>query len=278
MEKPIWECALVAGVGGMMPTLSRFGASLIGDPNQAMPANGFYVGVGIYFLIGSVLAYAFAERNLKQAFLVGIAAPAIIANIVAGVEGDHKRNVSATTIEAIEMKASKLQDFLIPVAKADNVLTKDSPKGTGLGTNAHGQGKYLEKKELEGNYSYTIIPSVTGKGDWREGTLTFAVTTHDINGNMKTYVVPSYTNIEINVKEPVKMWKIDFGAGRTINIENTLLSKKGGEVVIKAEVETTKDLLWALGARGKAEITGWGVTTVPNIRQDGEQKNFKERR
>lgn len=78
------NCLLMAGIGGMIPTLCKLASSFSVNPNQPLPEYGLYIGLSLFFIIGTVLAYAFQEENLKQAFILGICAPAIITSIVSG--------------------------------------------------------------------------------------------------------------------------------------------------------------------------------------------------
>jgi len=77
--------ALFAGIGGMLPTLSRVGATFLNNPASPLPQYGICLGLLIFFVIGAVLAVAFGERSLRQALVIGISAPAIITSISTGV-------------------------------------------------------------------------------------------------------------------------------------------------------------------------------------------------
>ncbi len=78
--------AIVAGTGGMLPTLSRLAATYVDNPYTPEPAYGIYLGLAIFFVIGAILAFAFGERSLRQALIIGISAPALINSIASGLK------------------------------------------------------------------------------------------------------------------------------------------------------------------------------------------------
>lgn len=78
--------AIVAGTGGMLPTLSRLAATYVDNPHTPGPAYGIYLGLGIFFIIGAILAFAFGEKSLRQALIIGISAPALINSIASGLK------------------------------------------------------------------------------------------------------------------------------------------------------------------------------------------------
>lgn len=57
------SCVLIAGVCGIVPTISRLAGTYVADPATPMPAFGLYFGLLLFFVIGSVLAYAFSETE-----------------------------------------------------------------------------------------------------------------------------------------------------------------------------------------------------------------------
>lgn len=91
----------VGGFGGTLPTIAKWGAILTSDhPDFDTPSFGFYVGVSIYFAVGSVISFALRTANDKRsdALFRGIAAPALLASFLVGAEHsrrlDHSMNSS----------------------------------------------------------------------------------------------------------------------------------------------------------------------------------------
>ncbi len=70
----------------MLPTLSRLAATYVDNPYTPEPAYGIYLGLAIFFVIGAILAFAFGEKSLRQALIIGISAPALINSIASGLK------------------------------------------------------------------------------------------------------------------------------------------------------------------------------------------------
>ncbi|MBS1041468.1 hypothetical protein JK203_11525 [Gluconobacter cerinus] len=108
---------LMGGIGGAMPTLSHLAASLTQNDNQPLPNIGFYIGIAIYFAIGAAVSCGFKKENDKKSdYLIrGIAAPAIIASVLAGsspnqtnIQNDpHIRNSSKLSMLSSANAATK---------------------------------------------------------------------------------------------------------------------------------------------------------------------------
>lgn len=92
-------CLLLAGMGGIIPTAARLASAYVSDPTLPLPAVGMYFGLSLFFLIGVALCYAFSEENKRQAFILGICAPGIITNIVAGSQ--DSRNTVSDVVHAL---------------------------------------------------------------------------------------------------------------------------------------------------------------------------------
>lgn len=70
----------------MLPTLSRLAATYVDNPYTPEPAYGIYLGLAIFFVIGAILAFAFGEKSLRQALIIGISAPALINSVASGLK------------------------------------------------------------------------------------------------------------------------------------------------------------------------------------------------
>lgn len=95
------KCMVLAGLGGTMPTVCRLAATYVTNPETPLPQWGLCFGLGLFFIIGVVLAYAFTENDLRKAFILGIAAPGIITNIMAGASQPGRavaKNISPPAI------------------------------------------------------------------------------------------------------------------------------------------------------------------------------------
>lgn len=109
--------AIASGTGGIAPSLVHLAQGLIKE-SVGLPGPLYFVGVGIFFILGSLVAFFFAETDAKKAFFLGIGLPALIAT--AQTTGTPKNIVSAliptayaqalpvppTTTESLQFKPS----------------------------------------------------------------------------------------------------------------------------------------------------------------------------
>jgi len=70
--------ALAAGTGGIAPSLVHLAQGFI-KSNPDVPGFFYFVGVAIFFGLGALVAFFFAETEAKKAFFLGIGLPALIA-------------------------------------------------------------------------------------------------------------------------------------------------------------------------------------------------------
>lgn len=74
----------VAALGGLLPTLCNVAASFGAHPDQPLPGAGTYVSLALYAIIGIIVSFALSPTDRKQAFAIGISAPAIVASLASG--------------------------------------------------------------------------------------------------------------------------------------------------------------------------------------------------
>lgn len=70
--------AMAAGTGGIAPSAVHLAQGFI-KANPDVPGFFYFVGVGIFFALGALVAFFFAETEAKKAFFLGIGLPALIA-------------------------------------------------------------------------------------------------------------------------------------------------------------------------------------------------------
>src|SRR5438876_12272067 len=68
-----------AGIGGTLPTLCRLAAAYSVGANPPF-GPGVYIAFGLFFIIGMAVAFGLQESELKKAFVLGIAGPAILTS------------------------------------------------------------------------------------------------------------------------------------------------------------------------------------------------------
>lgn len=262
MDKTALECLLVAGIGGTMPTLSKFGASLVADPNQVLPAVGFYIGLFIFFIIGSVMSYAFAERNLKQAFLAGIAAPAIIASTISGVTDTQPIVNANLTYPSLPSgnNSHSFMEFLFTSSHAEEVKIPNPPEIS------PGNTELNSTKSVEENlkkYNYSIISISAGSSGWRTKDVSYAVTLTDVSGFAQLVTLRANEKLTVTTLKPVATFKVKAN-GVSSKLINLSVENAGGELIIKPKIVVKKDLLWVFGLKGKPLVRGINSKFIPS--------------
>lgn len=66
-----------AAFGGISPNLLRLAVNLMGE-NPVLPELTYVVGLAIFALMGSIVAWIWEETDFKKAFYLGIGLPAVI--------------------------------------------------------------------------------------------------------------------------------------------------------------------------------------------------------
>lgn len=118
MPHPMVPIALAAGVGGAAPTLIALAQGLTRQPAD-VPTWAYYVGVLIYFLLGSAIAVIFAETDARKAFFLGVSLPALI--VTAQTQAGLSKAIQPPAATRPESAAGSRQGFhIIPQAFAQS--------------------------------------------------------------------------------------------------------------------------------------------------------------
>ena len=72
---------IAAGIGGTLPTVSRLAAAYAAGGNPPFSVQ-VCVALGLFFVIGVAVALGLGESEARKAFVLGIAAPAIVTSTV----------------------------------------------------------------------------------------------------------------------------------------------------------------------------------------------------
>jgi hypothetical protein len=118
-RKSFWAVAGVlacGGLGGLLPTLTKLAPIYIEVQAPPLPAPGFYLGLAIFFLVGAIVAGAYRERDCAKALLLGVAAPGLITNYLAGQSTIPA--LPATTTSAPAKDANQVIGALLGAAPA----------------------------------------------------------------------------------------------------------------------------------------------------------------
>ncbi|WP_394222721.1 hypothetical protein [Alteromonas gracilis] len=85
--------SVLAGLGGILLSLCTLAAASATSPNLSIVKLGHVTAIIMYFFISAVLCIGMNEKRRKEAFILGIAAPAIITSMAAGVGGNIDDNI-----------------------------------------------------------------------------------------------------------------------------------------------------------------------------------------
>src|SRR4051812_43551011 len=72
-------------LGGVIPTCLKLASAFAGQKQDIdMPKFTFWLAVVFYGVVGATVATAFRQYTSREAFIAGIIAPSLVANLVAG--------------------------------------------------------------------------------------------------------------------------------------------------------------------------------------------------
>jgi hypothetical protein len=271
--------AIIGGgaIGGMLPTIARLAATYVAQPLTPLPEIGLYFGLALYAGIGSAVAFVMAPFDrrqivlveLRQALIAGIAAPAILGNIIAGAAETRPKMATAIMIEDILSTMSPVgsaraqeEDEIdsLTTKKASVFLSEEQRRRI----RAVLQGGSFDMKP-EDLREVTIRPIVVGEtptvgeiivsvefgsGDEKKivriGSITdFRRTRH--------FIVPKTTTRLFIGDKPVSASELGLGE----------MSDKRLEIGLIVDTKPTRDFLWALGAPRKYGISGVEISMTP---------------
>ncbi len=231
------DCLILAGIGGVIPTVSRLASTYVTDPSTPLPEPGLFFGLSLFFVIGAVLAFAFSETNMRQAFILGVCAPGIITNIVAGANDADADPETASLTFTPFISVAYAQDPTVTSSeiKVENVL---------FTSNAH-----------ESQRKIVVISHFVGAGAWDLKNIPLLVTAIQKDGvrvNLGSF--PAYQeSIELEVPENASAVQIRAaGFTNQVSLPEQAFSKAVINTHLK--IEGKKDFFWALGAKRRPRV------------------------
>ncbi|MEM9584150.1 MAG: hypothetical protein AAGA08_13650 [Pseudomonadota bacterium] len=99
------EIVAYGALGGMCPSLAKLAGSFSANPDQAMPIIGVYVALFLFAVLGAIVSLGFGTQEVRAAIVAGIAAPAIVTNVLAGVENRNGQSAALLAQPAIAQTA-----------------------------------------------------------------------------------------------------------------------------------------------------------------------------
>lgn len=238
------EMCCMAGLGGMLPTLAKLAGTYVTEPWTPMPEPGLYFGLALFFVVGMIVYRGLREgRTTREAIIVGIAAPALITNILFGAsEAQTSKNIQTVgfnmlvaTAYAEEHQTEMTPDTRIPTGKRTvNIKILATPKMMTGVTSSDIHVSAVQKDPTTGDVKWFSMGRVPvggwGKYSIPEDVESLRFTT---KGTDSEIVLPKGTPMAIIV------------------------------VGVKAEITWWNDFLWAMGYKRKAEVTVLTPTIEP---------------
>ena len=137
-----------AGLGGTLPTLCTLAASYSANPTQPLPGMGMGLALVLFFVIGAAVAYGLDESVPKKAFVLGVAAPAVVSSIISGVVN------AKTSVSGPPAGSAAVLHHLSALLGISDTLAQ-AP--------AQVQGASAESRAISGR-SLTVSPQIAGIG------------------------------------------------------------------------------------------------------------------
>lgn len=230
-------------LGGILPTLCKLATIYATKPETPMPQPGLYFGLGLFFMIGAVLALAFADdiaditdiKDIRQAVFVGIAAPAIIANIIAGAS---EAKIKIGRFEPISQAFAQAKETANQTANRGGQTLRNITVDTFI----KGEKKF---NLIDVDYIVAAI-----KKNREEKIVGIFSSTTEGNQEART---PSKNTFTIGADVTSLKIYMKNSQTTTVNLPNQFNSAK---LEILLHVDKPNDLLWALGAKRKYDIIG----------------------
>jgi len=230
------NCLIFAGLGGTMPTLCKLASTYATNPDTDPPRLGLYIGLLLFFVIGSILASAFSEADLKKAFIIGVSAPGIITNISAGVS------------EAYD-KEAKLYDRIVSTAYAAEI---EAPNNMPPVQNTNPPRKIIVDTYSKGGSSnetqYNFMVAVKDQNRQERIVGIFGEQTN--KSNSRNNKINNSFELPTNAKEIVIYAK---GFTKVIPVPNNQFTT--AKIALVFYAQTKNDFLWAIGAKRGFEVT-----------------------
>jgi hypothetical protein len=91
---------ICGALGGTCPTVANLGAFYLANPLAAMPSPGLMVGMGLFAVLGAIVAIGFGTESPRAAIIAGIAAPAIVSSALDGATTANGPNAASHAARA----------------------------------------------------------------------------------------------------------------------------------------------------------------------------------
>lgn len=232
--------ALFGAFGGACPTLAKLAATYAAATEIPPPLPTVWIAIAIFAVIGMFVALGFGSDSHRQALVAGIAAPALITNILNGATGQAPK---AMPLAPIHEPAKQSSTFLF----VTGAFAQSSPSAT---AETASSATPLPRPKA-------VVVDTTVSGPAPSNTLVLSVTRKLPTGGTEEVGLGS-------VAGTVGPKTVLFPEGTiayTVGPNKTILPKDfqaASKPEIKLEVKTapspTSDFLWALGGKRTFDV------------------------
>ena len=209
--------------GGVLPTLAHLASTYVSAPGTPMPELGMLLGLLLWALVGGGVALTNTVYEAKQAIFAGIAAPAILASVVAGV-AEQKPRPQQATVFGIAAHAQEGAEMTPPDVKASGWAVILSPDVSG-GMPRRVQIPVAAQVQGQNGIETVEIGKIT-----------------DLTGNT-AFSVPEGT-------------EVIYVGGKPVDATGTLTNVG---VSVRTSPTSGGDFLWALGAQRSYAIRDFSI-------------------
>jgi hypothetical protein len=238
---------ICAGIGGMLPTAVKL-APAFATAQPPSPEPGLYLGFFLYFVVGAVVALLYRETDFRKAIILGIAAPGIVTNLIAGT--DQAGVLRKTQAETQQQSA----------------LLESWPAVLGIGA-AHARTRGASQaipRSSPQRAQLTVVPDLRGsEANYAVPPVRIAFLSRDGRTLTSTTVDPR-TTTQLSVPAGAASVRADAG-GRWGDTDLPRGPYASADLRLKVEFGRPNDFLWALGQTRKARIDNVDVS-VANVR------------
>jgi hypothetical protein len=240
---PPGRIMFMAAAGGAAPTLLKLAGNMVGDPNAPMPGLGMWVGILLFCVIGLLLCIAFEEKHVRQAFVLGVAAPGLITNLVNG-STEAARNIPIRP--PASAPATGAAWFLTPAHAQDRART-NIPSDTAtirfvpLNSAVHG----VVSENPSGSIELRINPQDS------QQSISFG-----FSPGTSTFYPFQKSDLASGITIEVRYDRFQ----RTIRIDERV---QAINIFLVTSIDFSVDLKWALGGQKIARVQDLRVEAVP---------------
>jgi len=210
------------GFGGVLPTLANMASTYVSVPATPMPEYGLYLGLLLWAVVGGGVALTNTTYEARQAIFAGVAAPAILLNIVAG----------ATSQSGVEKAAAM------------------------FGLSAHAEEAKTDGLDAAKKWALVVSPTVSGGIPARVSLPVTAEVKKD--GRIETVTIGEITDLRSPTAFTLPAGSAQvFVSGEAVATTGTFTAV---DLDVKTAPSAGGDLFWALGAPRRFNITGMNVS------------------